>query len=144
MTPPTQGVASLLILALFDRLGVAEAEGFDHVHGLVEATKQAFLLRDAHVGCPTAMTVTAESLLAEDVIAKAAAAIDRRTALPWPHQPVPGDTIWCGAIDGAGRSASFIQSIFFEFGSGIVSPETGFSCRIGARPSCCRARVRGA
>lgn len=125
MTPPTQGVASLLILALFDRLGVAEAEGFEHLHGLVEATKQAFLLRDAHVGCPTAMTVTGESLLEEAVIEQAAAAIDMTRALPWPRPSVPGDTIWCGAIDGAGRSASFIQSIFFEFGSGVVSPATG-------------------
>ena len=38
---PTQGVVSLMILALFDRLGVTEAESFDHIHGLVEATKRA-------------------------------------------------------------------------------------------------------
>jgi gamma-glutamyltranspeptidase/glutathione hydrolase len=31
---PTQGVVSLMILALFARLGVREAEGFDHIHGL--------------------------------------------------------------------------------------------------------------
>src|SRR5258708_23467150 len=34
--PPTQGFASLMILGLFDRLGVRQAESFDHVHGLVE------------------------------------------------------------------------------------------------------------
>ena len=49
---PTQGFASLLILALFDRLKAEQPDGFDHVHGLVEATKQAFLLRDVHVGDP--------------------------------------------------------------------------------------------
>src|ERR1700694_2761182 len=32
--PPTQGLASLIILALFERLAVSEAEGFDFVHGL--------------------------------------------------------------------------------------------------------------
>src|SRR5206468_2792624 len=37
--PPTQGLASLMILALFERLRINEAESFDHVHGLVEATK---------------------------------------------------------------------------------------------------------
>src|SRR5450631_3460922 len=36
--PPTQGLASLIVLALFDRLRVTEAESFDHIHGLVEAT----------------------------------------------------------------------------------------------------------
>ncbi len=40
--PPTQGLASLMILALFERLRVAEAESFEHVHALVEATKRAF------------------------------------------------------------------------------------------------------
>ena len=44
--PPTQGLASLIILALFERLRVAEAESFDHVHGIVEATKRAFRVRD--------------------------------------------------------------------------------------------------
>ncbi|HEV7981530.1 MAG TPA: gamma-glutamyltransferase, partial [Xanthobacteraceae bacterium] len=50
--PPTQGVASLLILGLFARLRVAEAESFDHVHGLVEATKRAFRLRDRIITDP--------------------------------------------------------------------------------------------
>ncbi|MFP3711341.1 gamma-glutamyltransferase, partial [Paraburkholderia sp. SIMBA_009] len=43
--PPTQGLAALMVLALFGRLGVTEGEGFDHIHGLIEATKQAFLVR---------------------------------------------------------------------------------------------------
>ena len=49
---PTQGVVSLMILALFERLGVTEAEGFDHVHGLVEATKRGMRLRDRVVTDP--------------------------------------------------------------------------------------------
>jgi gamma-glutamyltranspeptidase/glutathione hydrolase len=50
--PPTQGFASLMILGLFDRLSAQAVESFAYVHGLVEATKQAFLLRDQHVGDP--------------------------------------------------------------------------------------------
>ena len=41
-----------MILALFDRLRVAEAESFDHVHGLVEATKRAFRVRDRAITDP--------------------------------------------------------------------------------------------
>ena len=37
MPPPTQGVASLIILGLFDRLKVKRAESFEHIHGLIEA-----------------------------------------------------------------------------------------------------------
>lgn len=125
MTPPTQGLASLLILAVFDRLGVTDGEGFAHLHGLVEATKQAFLVRDAHVGCPSAMTADPASFLTDEAVSAMAAAIDPARAMPWPKPAQPGDTIWLGVIDGQGRAVSFIQSIFFEFGSGVVLPETG-------------------
>ena len=50
--PPTQGLASLIILALYDRLNVREAEGFEFAHGLVEATKRAFRVRDRVVTDP--------------------------------------------------------------------------------------------
>lgn len=125
MAPPTQGLSSLMILALFDRLGVTQAEGFDHIHGLVEATKQAFLVRDEHVGDPDHMTVDPASFLDETLLDELASRIDRTKALPWPHVRKPGDTIWLGVIDGQGRSVSFIQSVYFEFGSGVVLPETG-------------------
>lgn len=125
MPPPTQGVASLMILALFDRLGITEAEGFAHVHGLVEATKQAFMVRNAKVWDPAFMAEPAESFLDPAFLDGLAARIDGGRALPWPQPAVPGDTIWMGAIDRHGRAASFIQSIYWEFGSGVVSPQTG-------------------
>lgn len=123
--PPTQGLASLMILALFDRLGVNEGESFAHVHGLVEATKQAFLVRDKVVGDPAHMVENAESWLEAARLDQLAGRIDRDKALPWPAPPSGGDTTWMGAIDGQGRSVSFIQSIYFEFGSGVVLPRTG-------------------
>lgn len=123
--PPTQGMASLMLLGIFDRLGVTEAEGFDHLHGLVEATKQAFLIRDRHCTDPAYMSVDPASFLSPEALAEAAAAIDPRHALPWPQPAAPGDTIWMGCIDSSGRTASFIQSIYWEFGAGVVLPSTG-------------------
>ncbi|MFD0981937.1 gamma-glutamyltransferase family protein [Tropicimonas aquimaris] len=125
MTAPTQGVTSLMILALFDRLGVTEGEGFDHLHGLIEATKQAFLLRNAGLGDPDSMEEPAQAWLDDARLDALAACIDRETALPWPHKPKDGDTIWMGAADADGTVVSFIQSVFWEFGSGLVCPETG-------------------
>ncbi|HVY34660.1 MAG TPA: gamma-glutamyltransferase family protein [Caulobacteraceae bacterium] len=126
MPPPTQGLASLLILALFDRLGVEQAEGFDHIHGLVEATKQAFKVRDRHVGDPAYMDIDPQALLDDrDQLAGMATAIDRRRAAPWPSPISDGDTVWFGVIDGEGRTVSAIQSTYFEFGSGLVLPRTG-------------------
>ena len=54
-----------------------------------------------------------------------ASRIDRKRALPWPHQANPGDTVWLGAIDAGGLAVSFIQSIYFEFGSGCVLENSG-------------------
>lgn len=126
--PPTQGLASLLILALFDRLHAQDAEGFEHVHGLVEATKQAFLIRDAHVGDPAWMTLDPQALLDDAAALDALAArIDPARALPWPQSSQGGDTCWFGAIDGDGRAVSCIQSTYFEFGSGLVLPRTGIT-----------------
>ncbi len=123
--PPTQGVSSLMILALFDRLAVGEAEGFDHIHGLVEATKQAFILRNAELTDPRAMKADPRDWLGSGVLDGLAARIDRERALPWPHETKPGDTIWMGAADSEGRVVSFIQSVYWEYGSGVVVPETG-------------------
>ena len=126
--PPTQGLASLLILALFDRLGVTEGEGFAHVHGLVEATKQAFLIRDAHVGDPALMTLVPQALLDDAAALDALAArIDPAQALPWPEPSALGDTCWFAVADGRGQVVSCIQSTYFEFGSGLVLPQTGIT-----------------
>lgn len=127
LPPPTQGIASLLILALFGRRGIdAAPDGFAHLHIMVEAVKQAFLVRDAHVGDPDGMTLDCQALLDDGAALDAMAArIDPARALPWPLPPSAGDTCWFGAIDGEGRVASVIQSVYFEFGSGVVGRRTG-------------------
>lgn len=126
--PPTQGFASLLILALFDRLRAKAADGFDHVHGLVEATKQAFLLRDRHVGDPAFHDFDYQGLLDDGAALDALAArVDPATALPWPQPSAQGDTCWFAAADRDGRVVSCIQSTYFEFGSGLVLPRTGIT-----------------
>jgi len=126
MPPPTQGLASLLILALFDRLEADEADGFAHIHGLVETTKRAFLVRDSHVGDPAYMTIDPQALLDDKRALDAMVAeISSARAAPWPHPSAPGDTTWFGAADQRGQVVSCIQSTYFEFGSGVVLPKTG-------------------
>jgi len=125
MPPPTQGVSALMILALFERLGVKNAESFEHIHGLVEATKRAFLLRNAYVTDPAYMETPADAWLKSDFLDAEAQKIDMKKAMPWPHVPKKGDTIWMGAADSSGRVVSFIQSTYWEYGSGMVMPETG-------------------
>ncbi len=124
--PPTQGFSSLLILALYHRLAAHPQESFEHLHGLIEATKQAFLIRDQHVGDPAYMTIDPQAMLNDGAALDALAGrIDMRNALPWPQPSAAGDTVWFSAADGRGQVVSCIQSTYFEFGSGLVLPETG-------------------
>jgi gamma-glutamyltranspeptidase/glutathione hydrolase len=123
--PPTQGLASLMILGVFDRLGCAEAEGFAFLHGLVESTKQAFLVRDRVVTDPAYMADDPAGFLTDSRLAEMAERIDPQRALPWPAPVQSGDTVWLGVIDGQGRAVSLIQSIYWEFGSGVVLADTG-------------------
>ncbi|MDP1899337.1 MAG: gamma-glutamyltransferase family protein [Rubrivivax sp.] len=125
LPPPTQGLSSLMILGLFERLGVREGEGFDHLHGLVEATKQAFRVRDRVVTDPRRVPGDPRRFLVPEDLDTRAAAIDRQRALPWPDPSAPGDTVWMGAMDREGRAVSFIQSVYWEFGAGVVLRDTG-------------------
>lgn len=123
--PPTQGLASLIILALFDRLGVREAESFDHLHGLVEATKRAFRLRDRYITDFAELPHPPQRYLEAAFLDAEAGKIDRRRAARWPAPAGEGDTIWMGAADASGFVVSYIQSLYWEFGSGCVLPATG-------------------
>jgi oxamate amidohydrolase len=123
--PPTQGLASLMILALFERLRVREAEGFDHLHGIVEATKRAFRVRDRVITDPDQLPHPVERYLDPRFLDAEAANIDRRRAAKWPAPSGEGDTVWMGAADTSGLVVSYIQSLYWEFGSGVVLPGTG-------------------
>ncbi|MFA8443979.1 gamma-glutamyltransferase family protein [Yoonia sp.] len=125
MIAPTQGVSSLGILGIFDRLGVAKGEGFEHLHSLIEATKQTFIRRNADLGDPDLMDPPAQDWLTDDILNNMTARIDPARALDWPFDPKAGDTIWMGASDKDGTVVSFIQSVFWEFGSGLTCPDTG-------------------
>jgi len=125
LPPPTQGLASQMILGIFDQLNVTEAESFAHIHGLVEATKRAFRVRDAYVTDPGRLPADPQSFLQPQRLQALAAEIDPHRALPWPDPASPGDTIWMGCIDSEGRAVSFIQSTYWEFGSGVVLQDTG-------------------
>ncbi len=123
--PPTPGMVALLILAIVEKLGPGAPESFEFVHAIVEATKRAFMIRDRTQTDFERMKVDAASFLTPAAVEKEAKAIDRTKALPWPQPAGAGDTIWMGSADANGVSVSYIQSLFYEFGSGCVLPSTG-------------------
>lgn len=129
MPPPTQGLVSLLILGQLDRLFGKNmpARSAEFVHACVEATKQAFVIRDQYITDPRYMQVAPQDLLAQTAIDRMANQVLLTKAAPWPPGKGPADTVWMGAIDKDGVAVSFIQSIYHEFGSGIVLKNSGIN-----------------
>ncbi|WP_231940890.1 gamma-glutamyltransferase [Acidihalobacter aeolianus] len=127
LPPPTQGIASLMLLGLMERAGIAEMdpEGDAYVHHAIEATKLAFALRDRYVGDPAFVEVPVGELLNPEYLDRLCTGIDPGRAQPTPVVPGPGDTVWFGVVDAQGRAVSMIQSIYYEFGCGVVAGNTG-------------------
>jgi gamma-glutamyltranspeptidase/glutathione hydrolase len=122
---PTQGITTLLMLGIYEKLGAAKPESYEFLHGLIEAAKRAMLIRMRTVTDFEKMKVKQEDDLTAAALEKEAKKIDPKKAAPWPQPAGAGDTIWLGAVDASGLAASYIQSLYFEFGSGCVLPATG-------------------
>lgn len=123
---PTQGVHSLQILALADRCKSTMTSDADWTHLLVEATKQAFHERPLILADIASTPEAYHQALTEQHLDEMAEKINLHKAQPWPFLAEHGDTVWMGAIDSAGQMVSFIQSIYWEFGSAVVIKDSGF------------------
>ena len=128
LPPNTQGVASLSILNILEHMDVASlAEGSaEHIHAVVEATKLAFAERDAYVTDPDFAKIPVGCMLSPAHGRELAQRIRMDRALEPANLLEPkGDTCWFGVVDAQGNAVSAIQSIFHDFGAGIVAGETG-------------------
>jgi gamma-glutamyltranspeptidase/glutathione hydrolase len=74
---------------------------------------------------PDRMTDNVDRYLLPAFLDVEKAKIEPRKAARWPAPYGEGDTIWMGAADASGLVVSFIQSLYWEFGSGCVLPATG-------------------
>jgi len=124
--PPTQGFAALAILSLLEGFDLAELDEADYVHLVVEATKLAFEDRDRYLADPRFVTVPVAHCLDGARLAERRRLISRRAARPVPGgAALEGDTIAIVTADADGNAVSLIQSLYWEFGSGVVAGDTG-------------------
>ena len=124
--PPTQGLASLIILALFDRLGVKRGRKLRSCArpGRGDQARAARARPHHHRSRPAAAAARALSrrcIPRRRGRRRSTAARPRRGR----RRQGKGDTIWMGAADASGLVVSYIQSLYWEFGSGVVLPRTG-------------------
>jgi gamma-glutamyltranspeptidase / glutathione hydrolase len=125
--PPGQGIIVLLILGILARLprsgGPLDPA---RLHLEIEAARQAYAVRDAALaeGSPASV----EEFLAPRFLDKLAALIDTKVAATELHGypgPEHRDTVYISVVDRHRNAASFINSIFWGFGSGILAPRSG-------------------
>jgi gamma-glutamyltranspeptidase/glutathione hydrolase len=150
--PPAQGFAALAILGLLEGFDLASVDDADLVHLTVEATKLAFEDRDRWLTDPDAADVPVARALDRERLAARRRLIARRAARPATAPAAAGDTIAVVAADGAGNAVSVIQSLYHEFGAGVVAGDTGvllqnrgaFFSLDPAHPNCLAPRKRTA
>ncbi|MBD2868220.1 gamma-glutamyltransferase [Paenibacillus arenilitoris] len=127
MPPNSQGFAGIMALHILEHfpLGGIGHGSHDYYQLCVEALKLSFRDRNRYLTDPAFSGVPLERLLDKSYAAKLAASIALDRALPAESEALGSDTAYAAAVDEEGNAVSFIQSLYFEFGSGVVAGRTG-------------------
>jgi gamma-glutamyltranspeptidase/glutathione hydrolase len=121
LPPNTQGITTLEILALIKELGLDESEkDAKWWDKYMKATALAYYDRDRYIGDPDYMNINPEKLIERRYIESLSRNIELNN----------GDTTFFTLSDKYGNIMGFIQSIFYPFGSGIVSQDIVFQSRL--------------
>ena len=100
----------------------------DAYHHLIEATRLAFSDAYQYVADPRKASVPTSDLISKDYADVRRSLIDPTKAMktvPYGKPFGGSDTVYISCVDGAGNACSFINSVFNNFGSGLVAPDTG-------------------
>ena len=132
LPPSGQGIAALEMLRILESYDLRSMghNSAAYLHHLIEAKKLAYADLARYVGDRDHMTVSPEDLLSDDFVTQRRASLDpaRATERPEPGKAVTSsETIYLTAADADGNMVSFINSIYWAFGSGVVVPGTGFA-----------------
>ena len=128
--PNGQGIAALGALNIaegFDIKGMG-AQSPDAYHHLIEAMRLGFADAFQYVADPRKVQVPINELTSKEFATTRRALIDSQKAMATaPYGQVHGgsDTVYISVVDGEGNACSFINSVFTNFGSGMVVPGTG-------------------
>ncbi|MGB2715445.1 MAG: gamma-glutamyltransferase, partial [Vicinamibacterales bacterium] len=129
MPPNGQGLTALLTLNILEGIDLKSmrAEPERYYHTLIEATKIAFADRNRYIADPAFSKVPVKELLSKDYAARRRALIDPQQAIDATAGTVRmgNDTTYFSVIDKDRNAVSFINSIFFNFGSASVAGDTG-------------------
>ena len=131
--PNGQGLLVLMILGMLGGMPSAPdgASGLIRAHRHIEAARLAYRDRDAFLADPGAVDVPVKKLLSPGYLSSMRALINDTAAMR--NLPAAGsdilpphkDTVYLCVVDKDGNACSFINSLFQNFGSGILSHQSG-------------------
>lgn len=127
LPPSTQGLSVLQILNLIEPYDIASLEPVDYYHLIVEATKLAFQDRDRWVSDPSFTDIPVDKLISKAYADELRPQINLQQTQPDPRAAMGGDTIYAAVVDGQGNAVSLLQSLYFDYGCGVVPPTLGFA-----------------
>ena len=123
--PNGHGIVALMALNILKGFEFSGRDNADTFHKQLEAMKLAYVDGKRYVSDPRSMKVSVSQLLSEEYAAQRRALIGEKAIPPEPGKPDKGGTIYLCTADEEGNMVSFIQSTYWNFGSGIVAPGTG-------------------
>jgi gamma-glutamyltranspeptidase/glutathione hydrolase len=127
--PNGQGLAALMILRTLEgyALGSEKFNEADRIHLLAEAAKAAYRVRDAYFCDPQFQAVDIERYLSDEYAeaVRRKIRLDRASAAVDWDEVEHKDTVYFAIVDRDGNAISFINSLFQDFGSGILVPGCG-------------------
>jgi gamma-glutamyltranspeptidase/glutathione hydrolase len=126
--PNGQGLVPLIMLNALGAFDLSQWPplGVEYCHALTEIGRHAYAGRDLFVGDPRSGKIPVERLLSRAKELRRRVSFTHRVeglaAVPMPtHQ----DTVFVAVVDQDRNTVAFINSIFEDFGSGILAPNSG-------------------
>lgn len=126
--PNGQGVIALLLLKMFEKAPTSDLHSKERIHFEIEACRRAYAARDLMLADPDAMDVAVEKIMSPEFASALVNSIDpakavkpERTVLLPEHR----DTVYISVVDKDRNACSFINTLFWGWGSGITTPKSG-------------------
>jgi gamma-glutamyltranspeptidase / glutathione hydrolase len=127
--PNGQGIVALMMLKTLAGFGLYDAQWTeaDRIHLLAEVAKAAYGARDAYFGDPATNPIDMSRYLSDEYAEQIRSAISVRLCSEAPilEHVEHRDTVYLAVVDRDRNAVSFINSLFAEFGCGIMAPESG-------------------
>ncbi|HPF45345.1 MAG TPA: gamma-glutamyltransferase [Emcibacteraceae bacterium] len=127
--PNGQGLIALMLLKIMERLEIDKNGPLsaNRIHQEIEVGRLAYHQRDLYLADPEFNPVPVDEMLGEENIKRLAATISDRRLEDLDDYDLPDhkDTVYITVVDKDRNCCSFINTIFRQFGSGIMAPRSG-------------------